>query len=87
MAAALRAGAVAGHAVGLIHGRMGTARKEETMRRFRDGEYGVLVSTTVIEVGIDIPSATVMVVENAERFGLAQLHQLRGRGASGRAHV
>lgn len=63
----------------LLHGRMATEEKEEIMLAFRRGEIDVLVSTTVIEVGIDIPNATVMVVEHAERFGLSQLHQLRGR--------
>ncbi len=68
-----------GLTVGLLTGRMRPAEKAETMRRFRDGEIDVLVSTTVIEVGVDVPNATVMIVENAERFGLAQLYQLRGR--------
>jgi ATP-dependent DNA helicase RecG len=63
----------------LLHGRMGTEEKEEIMLAFRRGDIDVLVSTTVIEVGIDIPNATVIVVEHAERFGLSQLHQLRGR--------
>ncbi|HEY2573006.1 MAG TPA: ATP-dependent DNA helicase RecG [Verrucomicrobiaceae bacterium] len=67
------------HEVGLMHGRMDAAAKDETMRRFRDGHFKALVSTTVIEVGVDIPNASVMVIFNAERFGLAQLHQLRGR--------
>ena len=66
-------------AIGLIHGRMKGAEKEEIMRAFRAGEIQILVATTVIEVGIDCPNATVMVVEHAERFGLSQLHQLRGR--------
>ena len=65
--------------VGLVHGRMKTADREVVMRSFRDGPPSVLVATTVIEVGVDVPAATVMVVEHAERFGLAQLHQLRGR--------
>jgi ATP-dependent DNA helicase RecG len=69
--------------VGLIHGRMAPASKDEVMRRFAAGEVDVLVATTVIEVGIDVPNATVMVVEHAERFGLSQLHQLRGRVGRG----
>ncbi|HWP57835.1 MAG TPA: ATP-dependent DNA helicase RecG [Candidatus Acidoferrales bacterium] len=69
--------------VGLIHGRMSAAERERTMRRFKAGRMQVLVATTVIEVGIDIPNATVMVVEHADRFGLSQLHQLRGRVGRG----
>ena len=65
--------------VDLLHGRMRPKEKGAVMDRFRDGETDLLISTTVIEVGVDIPNATVMLVENAERFGLAQLHQLRGR--------
>lgn len=65
--------------VGLLHGRMKTEEKDEVMRRFISHELDILVSTTVVEVGVDVPNATVMVVENAERFGLSQLHQLRGR--------
>jgi ATP-dependent DNA helicase RecG len=65
--------------VGLLHGRMRPAEKEARMEEFRSGRLNVLISTTVIEVGVDVPNATVMLVENAERFGLAQLHQLRGR--------
>jgi len=63
----------------LLHGRMRPADKERRMEAFRSGEHHLLISTTVIEVGVDVPNATVMLVENAERFGLAQLHQLRGR--------
>ncbi|MBI3082039.1 MAG: ATP-dependent DNA helicase RecG [Gemmatimonadetes bacterium] len=69
--------------VGLVHGRMHADARDRVMRQFRDGEVGVLVATTVIEVGIDVPGATVMVIEHAERFGLAQLHQLRGRVGRG----
>jgi ATP-dependent DNA helicase RecG len=65
--------------VGLVHGKLKAPERERVMRAFRDGEIGVLVATTVIEVGIDVPNATVMVIEHPERFGLAQLHQLRGR--------
>src|SRR6185369_7264969 len=64
--------------VGLLHGRMKPEEKEAVMRSFKERELEILVATTVIEVGIDIPNATVMVVEHAERFGLSQLHQLRG---------
>ena len=70
----------------LLHGRMRPKEKEERMERFRSGDADVLISTTVIEVGVDVPNATVMLVENAERFGLAQLHQLRGRIGRG-AHT
>jgi ATP-dependent DNA helicase RecG len=69
--------------VALVHGRMPAAGKERTMRRFKDGEIHLLVATTVIEVGVDVPNATLMVIENAERMGLAQLHQLRGRVGRG----
>ena len=69
--------------VALLHGAMGTEAKREVMERFRDGAVDVLVATTVIEVGVDVPNATVMIVQDADRFGLAQLHQLRGRVGRG----
>ncbi len=69
--------------VGLLHGRLRFQDKERVMREFKEGSVHVLVSTTVIEVGIDVPNASVMLVEHAERFGLSQLHQLRGRVGRG----
>lgn len=72
-----------GDRIGLVHGRMKGAEKDEAMRAFKEGETRILIATTVIEVGVDVPDATVMVIEHAERFGLAQLHQLRGRVGRG----
>ena len=79
----LSAGPFAGRVVALIHGRVPAEEREKTMRAFRDGKIDILVSTTVIEVGIDVANATVMLVEHPERFGLSQLHQLRGRVGRG----
>jgi ATP-dependent DNA helicase RecG len=79
----LSAGELAGLKVGLLHGQMPPGEREEVMRRFRAGQTEVLVATTVIEVGVDVPEATVMVIESADRFGIAQLHQLRGRVGRG----
>jgi ATP-dependent DNA helicase RecG len=81
----LRTGPLSGLRVGLLHGRLDADEKDVIMARFQRGETDVLVATTVIEVGVDVPNATVMVVEHAERFGLAQLHQLRGRVGRGAA--
>ena len=70
--------------VSIVHGRMKAAEKDARLEAFRVGETDILVSTTVVEVGVNVPNASVMVIENAERFGLAQLHQLRGRVGRGK---
>jgi ATP-dependent DNA helicase RecG len=79
----LSAGELSGLRLGLLHGRLSSAEKQQVMDLFRSGSLDVLVSTTVIEVGVDVPNATVMVILDADRFGIAQLHQLRGRGGRG----
>jgi len=79
----LKSGVFRNHRVALLHGRMSNQEKDEIMHRFKDGRIDVLVSTTVIEVGIDVPNATIMLIEHAEHFGLSQLHQLRGRVGRG----
>jgi ATP-dependent DNA helicase RecG len=79
----LRRAELRGYRVGLLHGRLKPAERRDVMRAFKDGELDVLVATTVIEVGVDVPNATIMIVQEADRFGLAQLHQLRGRVGRG----
>src|SRR5215470_840722 len=79
----LRRAELAGYRVGLLHGRLKAADRREVMRAFKERELDVLVATTVIEVGVDVPNATIMIVQEADRFGLAQLHQLRGRVGRG----
>jgi ATP-dependent DNA helicase RecG len=79
----LRRAELSGYRVGLLHGRLKAAERRDVMRAFKEGELDVLVATTVIEVGVDVPNATIMIVQEADRFGLAQLHQLRGRVGRG----
>jgi ATP-dependent DNA helicase RecG len=79
----LRGAELAGYRVGCVHGRLKTPERRDLMARFKAGELDVLVATTVIEVGVDVPNATIMIVQEADRFGLAQLHQLRGRVGRG----
>src|SRR6185295_10488920 len=79
----LSKGELANYRVGLLHGRMTPAEKDATMQAFRSGRTQVLVATSVVEVGVDVPNATLMTIEGGERFGLAALHQLRGRISRG----
>ena len=83
----LSKGFFSGYEVGLLHGKMKPKQKDEVMSRFVSGEVKLLIATTVIEVGVDVPNAVIMVIENAERFGLSQLHQLRGRVGRGNAQA
>src|SRR4029079_5572329 len=85
VAAMLRDGPLADLRLGILHGRLPPTEKDEVMTAFAAGELDVLVATTVIEVGVDVPNATMMVIMDAERFGMSQLHQLRGRVGRGKA--
>lgn len=79
----LEAGSFAGYRIGVLHGRMKPREKDAVMAAFSAGELDLLVSTTVVEVGVDVPNAVIILIENAERYGLSQLHQLRGRVGRG----
>ena len=79
----LSKGVFADYSIGILHGKMSAAEKDAAMKSFKDGDTKLLVATTVVEVGVDVPNATVIMIENAERFGLSQLHQLRGRVGRG----